>query len=159
MYTSTIKSYGDLETKMKLHLKHHNEYVVFQGELCGPGIQGNKLGLSEKRWYIFNAFTSDTGKNGSYKKCDLLKMLELCANFQLQTVPIIPYASKFDFSKTDGVDDAVEKLLEYVDTFKYRTFFPDASPKQVAEGMVFRKNDMSYSFKVVSNKYLLKGGE
>ena len=52
-----------------------------------------------------------------------------------------------------------EKLLKYADTFKYRTYFEDASPNQIAEGLVFRKNDMTNSFKVVSNKYLLKGGE
>ena len=56
-------------------------------------------------------------------------------------------------------DEIVEDLLKYVDNFKYRTYFEDASPTQTAEGVVFRKNDMTYSFKVVSNKYLLKGGE
>ena len=57
------------------------------------------------------------------------------------------------------VDKTVENLLSYVDSIKYRTFFDNASPNQIAEGVVFRMNDMSYSFKVVSNKFLLKGGE
>ena len=53
----------------------------------------------------------------------------------------------------------MEKLLAYADTIKYRTYFKDASPNQIAEGVVFRKDDMTNSFKVISNKFLLKGGE
>lgn len=159
MYTSTVKTYGDMEQKLKDYLEKYGEYIALQGELCGPGIQGNKLGLDTKRWFIFNVFASPTGKNGSYKKCDLLKMFDVCARLKLLTVPIIPYSMKFDFTKMDSIDETVTALLNYVDNLKYRTFFPDASPKQIAEGAVFRKNDMSKSFKVVSNKYLLKGGE
>ena len=53
----------------------------------------------------------------------------------------------------------MEKLLKYVDDIKYRKYFTDASPNQIAEGVVFRTEDMTHSFKVVSNKFLLKGGE
>ena len=148
-----------MEQKLKDYLEKYGEYIALQGELCGPGIQGNKLGLDTKRWFVFNVFSSPTGKNGSYKKCDLLKMFDVCARLKLPTVPIIPYSMKFDFGKMDSIDETVTALLDYVDNLKYKTFFPDASPKQIAEGAVFRKNDMSKSFKVVSNKYLLKGGE
>lgn len=159
MYTTTVKKYGNLEEKLKTYLSETGKYVVFQGELCGPGIQSNKLGLGEKEWFIFNAFISDTGKMDSYTKCDLLQMLNLCEHFGLYHVPLIPHEAKFDFKATTNIDETVEKLLNYVDSIKYRTFFDDASPSQLAEGAVFRMNDMSYSFKVVSNKFLLKGGE
>lgn len=159
MYTETVKKYGDLEEKCKKYFEETGKYVVFQGELCGPGIQSNRLGLKEKEWFIFNVFTSDTGKMDSYTKCDLLQLLNLCEHFGLQHVPLIPFEAKFDFKATTDIDETVENLLSYVDNIKYRTYFEDASPSQIAEGAVFRKNDMTYSFKVVSNKFLLKGGE
>ena len=158
MYTTTVKKYIT-EEKLRAYHETTGMYVVFQGELCGPGIQCNRLGLKEKDWFIFNVFTSDTGKMDSYTKCDLLNMLNICEYFGLKTVPLIPFEAKFDFKTTTDIDETVENLLKCVDSIKYRTFFDDASPNQIAEGVVFRMNDMSYSFKVISNKFLLKGGE
>lgn len=158
MYTTTVKKYIS-EEKLRDWQEKTGKYVVFQGELCGPGIQCNRLGLKEKDWFIFNVFVSDTGEMDSYEKCDLLNMVSLCERFGVKTVPIIPFADKFDFKTVDTVDKAVENLLSYVDNIKYRTYFEDASPSQIAEGVVFRLNDMTNSFKVVSNKFLLKGGE
>ena len=74
-------------------------------------------------------------------------------------MPLVPSEVKFDFKVTTNVDETVENLLKYVDKFKYRDYFEDALPSQIAEGIVVRKNDMTNSFKVVSNKFLLKGGE
>lgn len=158
MYTTTVKKYIT-EEKLKEYHEKTGKYVVFQGELCGPGIQSNRLGLSEKDWFIFNAYTSTTGKMDSYTKCDLIGMLNLCEEFGLFHVPLIAFEEKFDFSKTTDIDQTVEDLLKYVDQFKYRRWFDNASPNQIAEGIVFRMNDMTNSFKVVSNKFLLKGGD
>lgn len=159
MYTTTVKKYGDLETKLRDYLATTGKYLVFQGELCGPGIQNNRMGLSEKEWLIFNVYESETGENGTYTKCDFHRMTVICENFGLRVVPIVPSTDKFDFKSTDNIDELVENLLKYVDVFKYRTFFGNAAPSQIAEGVVFRMNDMTNSFKVVSNKYLLKNGE
>lgn len=159
MYTTTVKKYGDLETKLKDYLASTGVYVVFQGELCGPGIQSNRLGLAEKEWFIFNVFASTTGKYDSYEKLDLVGMLAMCEKFGLKHVPIVADKDKFDFKTGTDIDDIVDKLLSYVDNFKYRTYFEDAAPSQIAEGIVFRMNNMTNSFKVVSNKFLLKGGE
>lgn len=159
MYTETVKKYGDIETKARKYLEATGVYVVFQGELCGPGIQSNKLGLKEKEWFIFNVFVSTTGKMDGYEKLDLIGMLGMCERFGLKHVPLVNAEDKFDFKATNNIDETVENLLKYVDNFKYRIYFEDASPNQIAEGLVFRKNDMTNSFKVVSNKFLLKGGE
>lgn len=159
MYTTTVKKYGDIEAKAREYLDATGVYVVFQGELCGPGIQSNRLGLNEKEWFIFNVFVSTTGKNDSYEKLDLIGMLAMCERFGLKHVPIIDDEYKFSFDGYSNTDEIVNGLLSYVDNFKYRTYFEDASPNQVAEGLVFRLNDMTNSFKVVSNKFLLKGGE
>lgn len=159
MYTTTVKKYGDIEKHLRDYQKLTGKYIVFQGELCGPGIQSNRLGLKEKEWYIFNVFISDTGKMDSYEKVDLLRMLNFCDDFGLNHVPIIEHDYKFSFDGYSNNDEIVNGLLSYVDNIKYRTYFEDASPSQIAEGIVVRKNDMTNSFKVVSNKFLLKGGE
>ena len=159
MYTTTVKKYGDIEKHLRDYQKLTGKYIVFQGELCGPGIQSNRLGLKEKEWYIFNVFISDTGKMDSYEKVDLLRMLNFCDDFGLKHVPIIENDYKFSFDGYSNNDEIVNGLLSYVDNIKYRTYFEDAAPNQIAEGIVVRKNDMTNSFKVVSNKFLLKGGE
>ena len=161
MYTTTVNKYfkNGAKEKFENYRAINGIYVAFQGELCGPGIQGNKLGLKEKEWFIFNAFVSKTGKNGSYVKCDLLYMLKLCEEFGLKHVPLIDAEDEFKFDPEETVDNTVEKLLKYVDDIKYKKYFEGASPSQIAEGVVFRTEDMTYSFKVVSNKYLLRGGE
>ena len=159
MYTTTVKKYGDIEKHLRDYQKLTGKYIVFQGELCGPGIQSNRLGLQEKEWFVFNVWESDTGAMDSYKKLDFLRFLTICNDFGLKTVPIIPVPDKFDFKTTTDIDTTVNNLLSYVDNIKYRTYFEDASPSQIAEGVVFRLNDMTNSFKVVSNKFLLKGGE
>ncbi len=159
MYTTTVNKYGDLREKLNQHLKDTGEYLVFQGELCGPGIQGNKLGLKEKEWFIFNVYTSKTGTYDSYVKIDIGTMVDICGDFGLRVVPIVATADKFDFKENTDIDTVVENLLKYADTFRYRNYFENASPNQIAEGLVFRMNDMTNSFKVISNKFLLKGGE
>lgn len=159
MYTETVKKHGDLEEAIKEFHRTTGKYIVFQGELCGPGIQSNKLGLTEKEWFIFNVFVSDTGKMDSYKKCDYTQLIGLTEIFNLKTVPIIKYEDKPCIDPNLSIDENVNELLKYVDTLKYRTYFEDASPNQVAEGIVVRMNNMTNSFKVVSNKFLLKGGE
>ena len=159
MYTTTVKKYGDIEKHLRDYQKLTGKYIVFQGELCGPGIQSNRLGLKEKEWFIFNVFVSTTGKYDSYEKLDLIGMLAMCERFGLKHVPIIENDYKFSFDGYSNNDEIVNGLLSYVDNIKYRTYFEDASPSQIAEGIVIRKHDMTNSFKVVSNKFLLKGGE
>lgn len=159
MYTETVNKDNTMKLKLEGYKAINGLYVVFQGELCGPGIQGNKLGLKEKEWFVFNVYISKTGTYDSYTKVDIGTMVDICGDFGLRVVPIVATANKFDFKENTDIDIIVENLLKYADTFKYRNYFEDASPNQIAEGLVFRMNDMSNSFKVISNKFLLKGGE
>lgn len=162
MYTTTVKKYIS-EEKLREYKDRTGVYVALQGELCGPGIQSNKLGLKEKDWFIFNVFISTTGENDSYIKCELNSAEAICEDLGLKMVPIIEHKDRFSFEKHieagSTADEVVADLLDYVDKLKYRTYFEDAAPSQIAEGVVFRMNDMTNSFKVVSNKFLLKGGE
>ena len=120
---------------------------TIQGELCAPGIQSNRLRLAKPTWYVFTI-----RENG--KRVGLNRMIEICDELGLDTVPI----EEVDLDlpkKYPTVDD----LLERADGE-----YPNGGKK---EGIVIRPTEpifcelisASLSMKVVSNKYLLKNEE
>ena len=58
--------------------------IAIQGEFCGPKINGNKLGLKEKHWYIFNIKNLDTN---TYFSLDELSFF--CQTNNLEMVPVL----------------------------------------------------------------------
>lgn len=121
--------------------------LAFQGELIGPKIQGNKMGLTENDLYIFNVWMAD-GKQ-PFEKCDLDTSLKIAKDFGLNFVPI-ELTGEFVYTSDE---------LQDLTKIKYNKYFPNAKPSQNIEGLVFRSIDMKVSFKVVSNEFLLRGGE
>lgn len=121
--------------------------LAFQGELIGPKIQGNKMRLIENDLYIFNVWMAD-GKQ-PFEKCDLDTSLKMAKDFGLNFVPI-ELTGEFVYTSDE---------LQDLTKIKYNKYFPNAKPSQNIEGLVFRSIDMKVSFKVVSNEFLLRGGE
>lgn len=121
--------------------------LAFQGELIGPKIQGNKMGLTENDIYIFNVWIAD-GKQ-PFEKCDLDTSIKITKELGFNFVPI-ELTGIFEYSTED---------LQGLTDLPYNKYFSNAKPSQNIEGLVFRSKDMKVSFKVVSNKFLLKGGE
>jgi len=70
----------DLENK----LRSLNRNIALQGELLGPGVQGNKYKLEKLGYYVFNVFDIDTGLHFNYD--DFVKMI---IYLQLQPVPLV----------------------------------------------------------------------
>ena len=56
---------------------------ALQGELCGPGIQKNRLGLTELALFVFNVYDTRAGRF-----LDLAEMKVFCAERKLSTVPV-----------------------------------------------------------------------
>ena len=118
--------------------------LTIQGELCAPGIQGNRLKLTRPEWYVFTVM-----ENG--KRVGLRRMLEVCRALQMQTVPI--EETGFDLPSKYP---SVESLLARADGE-----YPKGGKK---EGIVIRPTEpvfcrqisASLSMKVISNRYLLK---
>lgn len=121
--------------------------LAFQGELIGPKIQGNKMGLTENDLYIFNVWMAD-GKQ-PFEKCDIDTALSIIKELELKFVPI-ELTGIFEYNAED---------LQGLTELPYNKYFKNAKPSQNIEGLVFRSKDMKVSFKVVSNKFLLRGGE
>lgn len=115
------------------------EGYSIQGEIVGPGVQQNKMGLEENELYIFNVW--DINKQKYINPMTPVEWSNLS-----KFVPDVEVNPQGKFNYT------MEELLEIADKQKY----PNNSP---AEGIVVRSIDQEISFKVVSNKFMLKYGE
>lgn len=134
----------DIEKKLKDYFLSTGDMLAIQGEVVGPGIQGNKLNLSEHKLYIFNIVNVETKEKLSY---DSFKTMFN----DIPKVPVIDEGVSFPFS-------TLEQLLNLAEG-KYKNNFPEAIADQEREGIVIRSKDQSVSFKVINNKFLLKGGD
>lgn len=130
-YWAMVEKYPGLR-----HLASLGLYV--QGELCGPGIQKNRLGLTEPDLFVFDIYD---GNRAEYLTYDA--MASVCQMFGLKTAPLFERGVKFNYS--------AEQLLHlaegHYDSGKDR------------EGLVIRSRDRKISFKAISNRFLLGGGD
>ena len=124
--------YWDIVKKYDLHAHMASEWpdktVVIQGELYGPKVQGNPLGVPTRQLAVFNVIV-----DGAYLPMD---------EWPEWVVPVPQVMMP--------IPDSVEKALADVDGLR-----SVISPQRLAEGVVWRKWPMS--FKVINNKFLLKG--
>ncbi len=128
--------------KLPEALKQLGRNIGIQGEIVGPGISENRLGLKDKEFRVFNVFDIDAQAYLGHAE-----MLEVCQKLGLNTVPVV-------YTGTLPADWlTVEDVLKYVETIKYTETCP-------AEGIVVKTNrpapDKRISFKLVSNLYLTK---
>ena len=137
----------NMKEKILDYFNKTGKRLAFQGELIGPKIQANKMGLTENDLYIFNVWMAD-GKQ-PFEKCDLDTSLKIVKELGFKFVPI----------ELTGVFSYNSDELQDLTKIKYNKYFSGAKPSQNIEGLVFRSKDMKTSFKVVSNEFLLRGGE
>ncbi len=103
-----------------------NKNIAIQGEVVGPKMNGNRLGLSALDFYVFNIKDLDTG---SYYNHD--QITDFCNSLQLKPVKFI---SEFFWDETI----TVEKLQEIADNQTY----PNGAK---AEGVVIRPKEVVWS--------------
>jgi len=131
---------------LKEKMLAYGNYAI-QGEVCGPKIQKNRLNLKDHELFVFNVYDID---NKRYFDFD--DFMHFCNSLELKTVPII-FRGELPFS-------TIEEGLLYADG-KYE------GTDNLREGIVIRATKGFHSnviggrssFKIISNKYLLEGGE
>jgi ATP-dependent RNA circularization protein (DNA/RNA ligase family) len=125
---------------LKEKLAQYGKNIVLTGELCGPGIQRNKVRLADYEWYVFDVKDWDAGCYVPYDQA-----LEICASLGVPAVPLEERGESFSY--------ALEELLE-----KARGKYPSGLDK---EGIVVRNTaaPKSVSFKALNNDALLKEKE
>lgn len=125
--------------------------MAIQGELCGPGIQKNRLGLVSVELRVFSVYDA---RPGAGRFLGYQDFVSFCAEHGLTTVPIEQVV--------EGEDAA--RFEHSLDVWLERARGLYAGTKNRKEGIVVRPlvEDTSatlggrLSFKVISNDYLLK---
>ena len=132
LYWTPVYAYGLKEKLAKL-----GKNIVLTGEICGPGIQKNKLRLAATEWYVFDVKDWDAGRYFPYGEA-----VKLCSELGLKFVPLEEQGGSFDYT--------LEQLLE-----KAKGKYPSGLDK---EGIVVRDvmSPKAISFKVLNNDALLK---
>lgn len=111
--------------------------LIVQGELVGPDIQGNKLLLKERRFYAFNVYDLD-----KRRYLNLFEKLEVLGILGVDHVPFV-------CTPVEGF--TTESFLAAA------TGWSLLNSDVLREGIVIRdKVDDSFSFKAISNTWLLK---
>ncbi|MCL1931235.1 MAG: RNA ligase (ATP) [Treponema sp.] len=132
LYWAPVYTYG-----LKEKLARLGKNLVLTGEICGPGIQKNKLRLPALAWYVFDVKDWDAGRYLPYDEA-----VKLCADLGVPIVPLEERGEQFDYP--------LETLLE-----KAKGKYPSGLDK---EGIVVRDAlaPKVTSFKVLNNDALLK---
>ncbi len=133
--------------------KNKLDFAVIQGEILGPGIQGNKYGLTSKKVKLFNLYIKEKNKEPRY--CRFEELETFCNLYNIPIVNLIEYRM-FDWK-------SVEELVEYSKGNSLDYPIP-------REGVVIRAVDTSikpidkmwsgfWDFKVINPDFKIKFGE
>jgi len=109
--------------------------IAVQGELIGPGIQGNQEKLAAHDFYVFDVWLIDAQRYATQEE-----RLDVVERLGLKHVPIFSY--RFD------APNSVEDALALADG-------PSLHAKR-REGLVFKSLDGNVSWKAISNQWLMK---
>ena len=113
--------------------------IAVQGELIGNGIQGNKYQMRDQDFYVYDIYDIDAGRYFTPAERQLF-----VSEYKLNHCPVLD---------TVVLTQGVDMLLSLAEGKSV------LNPKQEREGLVFKCNEKQVSFKAISNRFLLKGGE
>lgn len=125
----------DVESKLVAYGRN----IAIQGEIIGTGIQNNQYGLvNQRKFFVFDIYDID---NKRYFNSD--ERRDWCQEHDMLHVPVVSAEYKFD---SPDVMDAIP-IADGATNL-------NGTPR---EGIVFKSlSDPSVSFKIISNKWLLK---
>jgi RNA ligase (TIGR02306 family) len=114
--------------------------LAFQGEIIGEGIQGNPYNIKGQDFRTFDVYNINEGRYLIPQE-----RRALCDELKIAHVPVY---------------DTEMQIIEGVDEMLKRAEMKSSlNTTQEQEGVVFKSNNTpQVSFKVISNKFLLKGG-
>lgn len=117
------------------------EGFALQGELVGEGIQGNPYKLEGLHFYVYNIYNINKGE---YIKPLLARVMTKALGLKY-----VPLLSDMEFIS----DRSLDELLKEAEGES------DLCGSVEREGIVYKSVGRDFSFKVISNKWLLNGGE
>jgi len=124
--------------QLKEKLTKHGKNIALQGELIGSNINGNHYNLREHKLYFFTGYDISKGRRMFFDELEWVLF-----GMNLEMVPVIE--SNLVLPKGDIVD--------------YMLLMAEAkseiNPEVECEGIVVRGLEKEFSFKAISNKYLM----
>lgn len=139
-YWQVIRA-NDIEAKLATVCELYKMDLAVQGELCGPGIQGNHYKLLAPALYLFSVYSITEQKYLS--DTDLVHVADL---LDLPTAPL--------YNVFQDLPETTAEILEFSNKNSL------VCPGVDAEGSVWRCYDVyghrQHSFKAISNAFLLK---
>lgn len=135
-----IAKENNLDEVLPSYCKKHKVSYAIQGEICGPGIQGDKYRLPRHTLFVYSVWDIENQRYLTLEeRLPVLKELGLTS---------VPYLSRIDPMEHFS---SIDSFLRYAD----RTSYIGSQP--LAEGIVVRDiKDDSFSFKAINNRFLLK---
>jgi RNA ligase (TIGR02306 family) len=125
-------------------IRSTGQNLAFQGELIGEGIQGNPYKIRGQEFYLFDIYDIDAGRY-----LTPLERQALAARLRVLCVPTVAaHANPYD---TLGIAD-IAQMLKFAEG---KSTLMNTTER---EGLVFKCHEEAVSFKAISNKFLLKGG-
>lgn len=122
-------------------LKAYGKNIAVQGELMGEGIQGNRESLMWNQIFVFDIFDIDKQEYLDPEERHGVFHALVDNGFTGDHVPVVDYWECLPYRDTNG-------LLSYAEG-------PSLNHK-IREGLVFKRMDGKFSFKAISNQFLLK---
>lgn len=126
--------------QLKEKMTKHGKNIALQGELIGAGINGNLYGLSDHKLYFFTGYDIDKGRRMFFDELEWVLF-----GLQLQMVPVL---EKYGFV-IPNENNIVDYMLRYAEGKSVLNMEVDR------EGVVVRGLEREFSFKAISNTYLL----
>ena len=130
--------------ELKEKLTKYGKNIALQGELIGAGINGNLYGLSDHKLYFFTGYDIDKGRRMFFDELEWVLF-----GLQLQMVPVL---EKYGFV-IPNEGNIVDYMLKYAEGKSVLNMEVDR------EGVVVRGLEREFSFKAISNTYLLGSKE
>lgn len=132
------------ENRLDVSLPALGRNVAIQGEVMGPGIQKNREQLKKAQLFVFDVYDIDRGQYmAPPERAAFIAQLQ-AFYADLQHVPVMYTSVSLNQL---GITD-VDGLLKFAEG-------PSLN-HMIREGLVFKRIDGLFSFKAISQQYLLK---
>ena len=128
---------NDLDAKLRQYHAETDKFIAIQGEMVGPGIQDNFEGLDKVELYVYSVFDIRE------QRYMLPNEARTAVKFMgLNYVPV--FAERVTLTSLQDILTMADGECGLKGTFR--------------EGLVFKSLTRDFSFKAISNRYLLKTG-
>lgn len=128
-----------IEDKLKQRMARGDEHrYAIQGELIGPGIQGNPEQLDKHQFFCYDVWDITDQRYLTPKE-----RWEFLQDVDIPMVPVVADNQEFSYFKD------VDSVLHHAEG-------PSLNKKVLREGIVFKCTTFDFSFKAIANSYLLK---